>query len=509
MPADDILDVLVIGAGFAGVCAGIKLLEKGITNFKIIEKNKAIGGTWYENTYPGAKCDVPSHLYCFSFEPNARWSRRYAPQAEILSYIERCADKYALGPYITYGRHVVDCRFDEMAGGWETRFADGKVIRSRHVISAIGTLHIPKIPDFPGKDSFQGEAMHSTRWNHAFDFENKRVAVIGSAASAIQIIPELAKVAQRLYVFQRTPNYIAPRNDRAYTEAEKARFQRWPFLNRLLRWCLFLRLDLFVFRFINKNSGIGPKAATRIKGWLRRIVKDEKLHESLSPGYQIGCKRILISDDYYATLNRENVTLISDGLVRIDETGIHTADDSHHKVDAIVYATGFDFDKHISSINVVGLQGRRLSEVWEDIPSAYRGVCVAGFPNFWFVTGPNALSGTNSIVFMIEHAVRFILECIDLAGQSTAIHVKPQAMRAYNDEIQAAFGDTVWNAGGCRSWYMRHDGRIATLYPFNARSWRRQMKRVRREDFVFQPVPTQFAKRAIGPIKARALEFTH
>ena len=248
------LDVLVIGTGFSGVCVGIKLLEKGISNFRIYEKSQGIGGTWYDNTYPGAACDVPSHFYCYSFEPNPNWSRIYSPRAEIQSYIEGCVDKYGLRPYIVHSATVVEIRLDEQAGLWRVTFADGNRVFARHVSNGSGGLHKPSIPDFPGRDTFSGAAMHTARWDHTVDLSNKRVAVIGSAASAIQVIPEVARIATAVSVFQRTPNYIAPRGDRPYTDSEKQRFARWPWLLRLYRWFIYKRLDILLFPITKKTS---------------------------------------------------------------------------------------------------------------------------------------------------------------------------------------------------------------------------------------------------------------
>ncbi len=477
------LDVLIIGAGFAGICAGVKLLERGISNFRIVEKSDGIGGTWHENTYPGAACDVPSHFYSFSFELNPNWSRVYSPRAEIQAYIEHCVDKYGLRPYITNGKHVVLNRLDETKKLWETRFADGDIIRSRHVISGIGGLHMPKTPEFVEQDRFNGVTMHSAKWNHSYDFSGKKVAVIGTAASAVQIIPELAEIVDQLYVFQRTPNYIVPRNDRPYTEQEKRRFRRFPVLMKLLRQFIFLRMELLIFPITSENSSIGRYTAKNAVNWMRNVVKDERLHDALTPDYQIGCKRVLVSDDYYAAFNRPNVHLITTSIDRFSLTAIQTTDNTHREVDAIIYATGFDLDKHIVSIDIIGQNNAQICDVWDDIPLAYHGVCTAGFPNYWFVTGPNTGVGTTSIIFMIEQAVSYILDCIELARRDTLISVKQQAMLDYNAKIQHALNDTVW-ASGCKSWYLREDGRNATLYPYSARTWRKQMKKVRTEDFM-------------------------
>lgn len=476
------LDVLVIGTGFSGVCAGIKLLEQGITNFRIYEKSQGIGGTWYDNTYPGAACDVPSHFYCYSFEPNPNWSRVYSPQAEIQQYIEGCVDKYGLRPYIEHDAQVVEMRLDEDAGIWCVKFADGGTVSARHVVNGAGGLHKPSIPDFPGHDRFAGAAMHTARWDHSVDLTNKRVAIIGSAASAIQVIPEVAKIAEQVVVFQRTPNYIAPRGDRNYTDKEKRRFARWPWFQRLYRWFIYKRMDLLLFPITKKDSKAGARAGEKVKQYMRASVKDATLHKRLEPDYAMGCKRILLSDDLWHAVNRDNVNIESNGIERIEPEGIRTADGTLHEVDVIVYATGFDIEGHLRSMDVHGLNGRSLQEEWAETQEAYYGCCVEGFPNYWMVTGPNTGVATTSVVFMVEQMVRFIIRMIVWSGQDKLVSVKRSAQDAYNDELHSALAESVW-ASGCKSWYISESGRITTLYPKNAGAFKRQLDRVRFDDF--------------------------
>jgi cation diffusion facilitator CzcD-associated flavoprotein CzcO len=478
------LDVLVIGTGFSGVCVGIKLLEKGISNFRIYEKSQGIGGTWYDNTYPGAACDVPSHFYCYSFEPNPNWSRIYSPRAEIQSYIEGCVDKYGLRPYIVHGATVVEIRLDEQAGLWRVTFADGNRVFARHVINGSGGLHKPSIPDFPGRDTFSGAAMHTARWDHTVDLSNKRVAVIGSAASAIQVIPEVARIATAVSVFQRTPNYIAPRGDRPYTDSEKQRFARWPWLLRLYRWFIYKRLDILLFPITKKDSKRGRRAGGKVIEYMRASVKNSALHEYLQPDYAMGCKRILLSDDIWRAFNRDNVTLEPDGIERMEPQGVRTKSGTLHAVDVIVYATGFDIDGHLRSIKVYGQGGRSLEQEWAHNQEAYRGGCVTGFPNYWMVTGPNTGVATTSVVYMVEQMVRFIIRMIEAAGENSLITVKRSAQEAYNARLQAALDDSVW-ASGCNSWYITDSGKITTLYPNNAAAFKRELAGVSLQDFEF------------------------
>lgn len=486
---DDVnpLDVLVIGAGFSGVCAGIKLLEEGITHFRIYEKSDGIGGTWHDNTYPGAACDVPSHMYCYSFEPNPNWSRVYSPQQEIREYIERCVDKYGLRDKLVHGKAVEKLVLDETTGLWNTHFADGDTVQARHIINGSGGLHVPAMPDIPGVDRFQGDAMHTARWNHDVDFEGKRIAVIGSAASAIQVVPELAKVASHLIVFQRTPNYIAPRMDRAYTEREKRRFARWPGYGYLYRLFIFLRMEFLLFPLTKPNSRFGRRATKRLQAYIRMMVNDPDLQDDLTPEYELGCKRILISDDYYSTLNRENVSVVTRGIDSIESRGIRDIDEEFHEVDAIIYATGFDIEKHMMSIEVIGKGGKSLGDYWTQCPEAYNGACVADFPNHYFVTGPNTGVATTSVVYMVEQQIHFILRAIEVAGSNTLMSVTQAAQDEYNSRIQADLANSVW-ASGCKSWYIREDGRILTLYPYNARTFRHQCRELRIEDFERTPI---------------------
>ncbi len=475
------LDVLVIGAGFSGVCAGIRLLGSGIHNFRIVEKSEGIGGTWYNNTYPGAACDVPSHFYCFSFEPNSDWSRVYSPQSEIQRYIEHCVDKFGLRSHIVHGARVSEMHLEKQRGCWMVTLADGSTVEALHIINGSGGLHKPKIPKFRGRELFSGHIMHTAEWDHSVDFRGKRVAIIGSAASAIQVIPELAPIVKSLNVFQRTPNYIAPRRDREYTDREKARFARWPLFQRVYRWLIYKRMDLLLFPVTKKGSNAGKTGADRIMQYMRASVRDTGLHGALEPDYQMGCKRILLSDDLYETLNRDNVELETRGIQGIERTGIRSSDGRLIEADIIVLATGFDIEAHMRSIKVTGENGAALDDVWRDGPEAYCGCCVSGFPNYWMVTGPNTGVGTTSVVFMIEQTVDLIMRLIAMSG-GRMLGIKQAVQDRYNADIRAALDETVW-ASGCDSYYISGNGRITTLYPHNAAAFRRQLARVAERDF--------------------------
>lgn len=480
LPAtDDVLDVLVIGGGFSGVCAAIALLKQGVTCFRVFEKSAGIGGTWWENTYPGAACDVPSHLYCFSFELNPNWSRLYSPQSEIQQYIEHCVDKYGIRPYLQFGATVQSLKFDDTTGLWRAHFTDGTQATAHHVINGGGALQQPLIPDFPGAEEFTGAQMHTAVWDHSVDFSGKRVAVIGSAASAVQVVPELARVANHVSVFQRTPNYIAPRNDFAYSALKKKLFSAMPWWNRFYRWIIFMRLETQLYPLI-VNEKRRRKLTELVRQFMRDSVTRTEWHDALSPQYEMGCKRILISDDFYPALNRDNVSLVTSGISHLTSDALVTRDGAEHPADAVVYATGFDIGRQLFSIDVTGRDGVTLQDAWHDTAFAYRGVMLPGFPNYYMTTGPNTGVGTSSVIYTMEAAIGWILQSIRRAGRSCLISPRADATARFNDDIQTALQRTVWSTG-CDSWYQRN-GKIETLYPMNARTFRRSLEQVCFED---------------------------
>ena len=480
------LHVLIVGAGFGGVGAAIQLRMHGIEDFLVIDKADGIGGTWWHNTYPGAACDIPSHLYCYSFEPNPHWSRKYSPQPEIQAYIEGCARKHGVIDRIELGRELRELAFEK--GHWFARFVDGGVYRCRHVIFATGGLHMPLFPDIPGRSLFRGPAMHSAEWDDSVDISGKRVAVIGSAASAIQIVPEIAGVASQVDIYQRTPNYIAPRNDRAFLPWEKSLFARLPWINRLYRYCIFMRGELTVFPVVRTRH------PSRWRSFLERVLRkhirnslnDAELAATMTPAYPLGCKRILIADNFYRTLNRNDVSVIGTPIEHIDATGVATRDGRHHRADVIVYATGFDVENYLSSIDIRGADGRLLADTWATGPVVYRGGFVPGLPNFYMTTGPNTGVGTTSMVLMIEAQLQLIMQAVTVAGSDHLIEVLPTAAANYTRRIRDALKDTVWS-GPCDSWYKKDNGDIDTLYPHNARSYLRDHRRLSRRDFRISP----------------------
>lgn len=484
---DTVLEALVLGAGFAGIGAAIKLKQAGITNFIVVEKNDSIGGTWFENTYPGAACDVPSHFYCYSFNPNPSWSRKFAPQQEILQYINDTADTFDVRRHVRLETMVESFAFDELSGHWLVHLAGGEVLKARHILNGMGGLHKPNIPPFLGLDDFSGQTMHSAKWDHSVEFKDKRVAVIGSAASAIQIIPELQKICQQVDIYQRTPNYIAPRNDRAFTDTEKRRFARWPLLARLYRWMIYKRMELLVYPLTRQQSKFSSKATERLIEWIRAVVPTKDLQDRMIPSYTIGCKRILLSDTFYNTIGKPNVEVISSGISRINETDIITEDGHAYSADILVFATGFDLSGHAQSIDLIGRDGVSLRELGMDGEVAFKGATHPRFPNYFMVTGPNTGVGTSSVVYMIELQLDYIIKLMKAAGSDNLIAAKTEAIDRYNDRIQDELSRSVW-ASGCDSWYIREDGKIVTLYPGNAKQFAREHKRLDLENYDLIPV---------------------
>jgi len=485
VPANNqVLDALVIGAGFAGICLGKRLLDAGISNFRIYDTAQKVGGTWYWNSYPGAACDVMSHFYCFSFFPNPDWSRKYSPWNEIQAYSERCVDRFGLRPRIEPGMGVERSRFNDESKLWDVTLSDGSQVRARHVIDGSGGLHVPLVPRIEGAETFAGEQWHSSLWRHDVDLAGKKVAVIGSAASAVQIVPEIAKTAARVHLFQRTANYLIPRHDRNYTALEKWCFRYLPLYGKIYRLALFLRYEWLAYPIVKTSAKNIQRhyAMGQFRGLLRKSVPDPALRAKLTPDYPIGCKRILISDNFFSSLTRDNVSLVTEGIDCITPRGVKTVDGKEYEADILVYATGFDTQGHHTEQRVIGPHGRTLAEAWSNAPVAYEGNMVAGFPNYYFVTGPNTGVGSTSVIFMIEQSARLIISCVKAAGKAGLIAPKEEAMRNYDAEIQAALAKTVW-ATSCSSWYKRDDGHITILYPYNAQTYHRRHKKIRIEDF--------------------------
>jgi cation diffusion facilitator CzcD-associated flavoprotein CzcO len=452
--------IAIIGAGFSGLCLAIELRKAGIESFTLYEKASRLGGTWRDNTYPGAACDVPAMAYCFSFEQKSDWSRVWAPQSEILAYMDHCADKYGLRPHLRFDTEIASARFDAQVGVWRLRTRAGESIEAEVLVSGVGQLNRPAMPDIPGLERFRGASFHSARWDHGVSLAGRRIGVIGNAASAIQLVPEVAREAGRLTVFQRSANWMLPRRDRAYSESEKRRFARHPWLAKLARWWIWAVFELQwpVFR---RNRFLSARYQQMALKSLSEQVADPQLRQTLVPDYPIGGKRILISDDYYAALGRENVEVVTDAIERVDEQGVMLRSGRHVELDVLVLATGFQTTEFLAPIELTGLEERRLRDEWKDGARAYLGISVSGFPNFFMLYGPNTNLGHNSIIFMIECQARYIAACVRaLRERGLAwLDLRREVMEAFDDRLREELARTVWNDTD-HSWYKDAAGRI-------------------------------------------------
>lgn len=479
--------ILIIGAGFAGLGAAIRLTQEGFSNVVVLEANEGVGGTWRENTYPGCACDVPSHLYCYSFEPNPNWTRVFSPQPEILAYLEHCADKYDITRRIRFNTRVNEVTYSEADKRWRVGTESGQTFEVDVVLNATGPLNRPKFPAIPGRELFKGDQFHSSRWDHSVDLEGKRIATIGTGASAIQFIPEVVDSAAEVTVFQRTPAWILPRPDRPYSEEEKGKWSDTPLLHRAYRSRLYWILESRAVGFVLQPKLLGWLSRFA-KQYLERRVQDEKLREKLTPNYVMGCKRVLFSSKYYRALVKEHVSVETSPIVKIDEKAVYTADGTCHEVDAIIYGTGFKVAEVDNRLTVTGRGGRTLNDVWSQGADTYLGMGIHGFPNYFVMVGPNTGLGHNSIVFMIECQADYIVKCMKLfrRGQTT-FEVKQRAQERFVDGVARRMKRTVWSSG-CDSWYLDPEsGKNFTLWPgFTFEYWLRT-RRVDRRAFETMP----------------------
>jgi cation diffusion facilitator CzcD-associated flavoprotein CzcO len=483
--AEAAIDVLIVGAGFSGLCMGIKLLEAGMKSFLIIEKSADIGGTWWDNRYPGCACDIPSHLYSFSFAPSTEWTRMYPGQPEIHAYLKRCVEKYGLAPYLRLNTCFQEAVWDESAGVWNATGGDGMHIRARVLVSGMGALHVPHYPEITGLDRFKGPAFHSSNWNQSVDLAGKNVAVIGTGASAIQFVPQIAPQVGKLHLFQRTPAWIVPRLDFAFNEKWKRRFRNIPLTRWALRQYIFWRQEIRVLGFLG-NQTFRKKVEDISHRHLLRRIKDPKLRAALTPNYQLGCKRVLVSDDFYPALNRSNVELVTEQIAEVREHSIVTRVGVERPVDVLIYGTGFRASEPLIGCRVVGRGGIEIHDAWKERMSAYLGITVTGFPNFFMLLGPNTGLGHNSVVLMIEAQVRYAMKCLKLMKRRNhrVIEVRPESQQRFVEEIYRRMARTVWQSGGCHSWYQdQRTGEITTLWPSSVVAYLRRTRSVSPSDY--------------------------
>jgi cation diffusion facilitator CzcD-associated flavoprotein CzcO len=481
---DAVLDVAIIGAGFGGIAMARALAREGGSSFRVFEKAEAIGGTWRDNTYPGAACDVPSHLYSLSDAPNPGWTRLFPAQAEIRDYLDALAAPLLADGSIRTGFRLVRAHWDDGGAAWRLESAAGRQVQARRLVLALGGLHHPAWPDLPGLEAFGGASFHTARWNHDVDLAGKRVAVIGTGASAIQVVPRIVRRCEQLHVVQRTPPWVLPRPDRALAPALRRAFTRWPLLRLALRGAIFAWLEAVAYGLFAPRTAFWARALARRH--LRRQVADASLRERLTPRYPIGCKRVLVSSDWYPALQAPNCELVDTAIQRVEPAGLRLADGRLLEADVVIHATGFRPMDVLNEVEIRGRDGRRLAEDWRERPVAHLGIGVHGYPNLHFLLGPNTALGHNSVLYMIESQVRHVLALRRECARRGARAVEPDAaaQAAFIEALDRRFTGTAW-AGGCRSWYLDARGRNLALWVGSALAYRRRTRAVRGDEYLF------------------------
>jgi len=468
--------VAVIGAGFGGIGMAIALKRAGIDDFVVLDRAGDLGGTWRDNSYPGLTCDIPSHLYSFSFRP-WRWSRRFPPREEILAYLHALVAERGLGPHLRFGCGVAAAEFDEDGAVWNLTLDDGGTLQARAVVCALGQLGRPALPDIAGRDEFAGPSWHSGRWNHDVDLAGQRVAVVGTGASAIQFVPEIAKVAGHVDVYQRSAPYVLPKGDRAYRDAEHALYDRLPVVRKADRLRIFLYGELLTSGFV-----VSPKMlAAPMQLWRRQLrtqIADPELRARCTPDYVLGCKRVAFSNDWYPALARPDVELVTEPIERIVPDGVVTADGTTRAADVIIYGTGFKAAEFLAPMAASGLGGARLQDAWQDGPQAYLGITVSGFPDFFMLYGPNTNLGGNSIIYMLESQIGYVLGAVQAlrAERLAWLDVRPEVQEAFNAWVQSASHSSVWESG-CHNWYLTGSGRNTNNWPAQTFMYRYRVRR--------------------------------
>jgi cation diffusion facilitator CzcD-associated flavoprotein CzcO len=459
----DKVEIAIIGAGFGGIGAAIKLKQAGFSKIKIFDKSKGFGGTWRENTYPGAACDVMSHLYSFSFYPKSDWSKSYGPQKEILEYINDAAKHFGIDQYLIDNCEITSVVYEDER--WVLYTKSKEIYYADVVISALGQLNKPVIPEFAGLGDFQGKYFHSAKWDHNVSLQGKNVSVIGNAASAIQLIPPVSEIAKTLRVFQRTPNWMVPKKDIEFSQLRKNILSKVPFAERIYRTYLYWWHEIKFMAFIN-NSFAAKKAEQLSKRYLYSKIKDPELRKVLTPNYPLGCKRILLTDNYYETLLKDNVELVTSGIDKFEEKSIVTKDKKRYQSDVVIFATGFNASEFISPVEVIGKESLALNKVWDEGAYAYLGIGVPGFPNFFMLYGPNTNLAHNSIIFMLECQIHYIVSVLNHMSKNGIKLVEPRAYdtQKFNERMQSLMKKTVW-VGGCSSWYQNASGKVVNNWP--------------------------------------------
>lgn len=501
------VEVAIAGAGFGGLCMAIKLQEAGIHDYVILEKGHDVGGTWRDNTYPGAACDVQSHMYSFSFATKPDWSKRYAPWQEIQQYILDVTARYGLRSHIQFNQEVVSAVFNEGTGRWVIKTAAGDTVMARHWVLASGPLHVPAIPKIKGLERFKGKVMHSAQWDHAYDLTGKRVVSIGTGGSAIQYVPEIAPKVKQLHVFQRTAAWVIPRDERTYSAFSKWMFEALPFTRTLHRWRCYWTNESRVWPIFHpKLAKVGEFF---LKQFIKFQVKDPALVKKLTPDYTLGCKRILISNKWFPTFNRPNVELVTDDIREVTPDGIVTRDGTERPADCIILGTGFIVDPRIymKNFELKGRHGHSLAEDWKTSPTSYLGITTAHYPNMYQLVGPHTGLGHNSIIFMIEAQAEYIVKCMQMLQKKGAdyLDVKPQAQARFLADVTEHLKGTVWSSG-CRSWYQTAEGTNFAIWPKSTWRYWLETRRVNDADYEWVTVrATDGAQPSCDPVQTAAL----
>jgi cation diffusion facilitator CzcD-associated flavoprotein CzcO len=487
--------VAIVGTGFSGLGMAIRLKQEGEEEFVLLERADDIGGTWRDNTYPGCRCDVPSHLYSFSFAPNPNWSSTFSPQAEILDYLRDCAERYGVMPHIRFGAELESAAWDNDEQLWQIETSQGP-ITADILVAAQGPLSEPSLPNVRGIDSFEGAAFHSADWDHDHDLTGERVAVVGTGASAIQFVPEIQPKVAKLHVFQRTAPWVIPHRNRPLRSWERALYRVFPPAQLAMRAGIYWARELFVLQFRHRRIG---RLLERIPlRHLHEQIEDPELRRKLTPDYRMGCKRILPADTWYPALAQPNVEVITGGVTEIRPNSVVADEGTEREVDTIIFGTGFHVTDVPIANRVVGRDGRTLAEVWQGSMQAYKGTTVAGYPNLFFLVGPNTGLGHTSIVFMIESQVDYVLDALRAMRRRGAhtLEVREEAQAAYNAELDRMTGDTVWVTGGCTSYYIDRNGHNSALWPTYTWPFRRRLRE-------FDPAAYALATRLRRPSAAR------
>lgn len=474
--------IAILGAGMSGLCMGSQLRKAGVDDFVILEKADAVGGTWRENTYPGVACDVPSHVYSFSFELNPEWSHSYSSGQEIQDYCQRVAEKYDLLSRIRFGTEVQKVRFE--AGRWEILLANGSRLEADLVVSGLGGLHLPNHADLKGREEFEGRIFHTARWDHDHDLRGRRVAIVGTGASAAQVLPGIAEDVSEVSVFQRSAAWVFPRIAQDIPEERRALYRRAPWRMRLHRWFLWTLMDVVGVTSLRRGTWMAKRLKRVGLDHLASSVEDPELRARLTPDYEPGCKRRCISDDYLSTFNRENVHLVTEPIAQVEAGGIRDAAGVLHEVDTLIEATGFRPFDITEYVEIEGREGRRLRDVWSKRIETFRTMMVPGFPNFFLLLGPNSATGHTSALIMIESQVQYILGCLELMDREglRELDPDPAVVARYNQRLQRDLGKMVFS-GGCNAWYTDDEDHNFTLWPYSAVRFVLEQWKVRRAEF--------------------------